>query len=108
MRDMDQLDENLRAMAEPYTDKDEKLLTGTLAQHQPLYCRMCGSCGGVCDKGVPVADMLRILTYADGYGEFAMARERFLELPAVAGASGAATASRARSTAPTASACATG
>jgi predicted aldo/keto reductase-like oxidoreductase len=26
--------------------------------------------------------MLRILTYAEGYGQFAMARERFLELPA--------------------------
>ena len=82
MRDMDQLDENLRAMAEPYTDKDEKLLTQVLAYISPLYCRMCGSCGGVCDKGVPVPDMLRFLTYADGYGEFALARERFLELPA--------------------------
>jgi hypothetical protein len=85
MRDMDQLDENLRAMAEPYTDKDEKILTQTLAYISPLYCRMCGSCGGVCDKGMPVADLLRILTYADGYGEFALARERFLQLPAVAG-----------------------
>ena len=69
-------------MAEPYTDKDEKLLTQVLAYISPLYCRMCGSCGGVCDKGVPVPDMLRFLTYADGYGEFALARERFLELPA--------------------------
>ena len=82
MRDMDQLDENLRAMAEPYTDKDERLLTQVLAYISPLYCRMCGACGGVCDKGVPVPDLLRFLTYADGYGEFALARERFLELPA--------------------------
>jgi uncharacterized protein len=81
MRDMDQLDENLRAMAEPYTDKDEKLLAQTLTEIAPLYCRMCGSCGGVCDKGVPVSDMLRFLSYADGYGEFAMARQHFLELP---------------------------
>ena len=42
---------------------------------------MCGTCGGVCDKGVPVPDMLRIMTYAEGYGNFALARERFLELP---------------------------
>jgi uncharacterized protein len=82
MRDMDQLDENLRSMAEPYTDQDEKLLTQVLASISPMYCRMCGSCGGVCDKGVRVADMLRFLTYADGYGEFGLARERFLELPA--------------------------
>jgi predicted aldo/keto reductase-like oxidoreductase len=25
--------------------------------------------------------MLRILSYAEGYGEFAMARQRYLELP---------------------------
>jgi predicted aldo/keto reductase-like oxidoreductase len=30
---------------------------------------------------VAVPDVLRFLTYAEGYGQFAMARERFLELP---------------------------
>jgi predicted aldo/keto reductase-like oxidoreductase len=81
MTDHDQLDENLRAMAEPYAEADEKLLTAQLDSIGPSYCRMCGSCGGVCDKGVPVPDVLRILTYAEGYGQFALARERFLEMP---------------------------
>jgi uncharacterized protein len=81
MTSHDQLDENLRAMAEPYTEKDEALLTARLASIGPSYCRMCGSCGGVCDKGVPVPDVLRFLTYAEGYGQFALARERFLEMP---------------------------
>jgi predicted aldo/keto reductase-like oxidoreductase len=81
MTDHDQLDENLRAMAEPYTDKDEKLLNELLAYISPMYCRMCGACGGVCDKGVPVPDMLRFLTYVEGYGQFALARGKFLELP---------------------------
>ncbi len=81
MTDHDQLDENLRAMAEPYTDKDDALLTAQLASISPNYCRMCGSCGGVCDRGVPVPDVLRFLTYAEGYGQFALARERFLEMP---------------------------
>jgi hypothetical protein len=35
-----------------------------------------------CQKGLPVADVLRFLTYADGYGQFALGRERFLELSA--------------------------
>jgi predicted aldo/keto reductase-like oxidoreductase len=82
MTDHDQLDENLRAMADPYTDQDEKLLNAQLALIGPVYCRMCGSCTGVCDKGVPVPDVLRFLTYAEGYGQFAMARDRYLELPA--------------------------
>jgi uncharacterized protein len=81
MTDYDQFDENLRAMAEPYTERDENLLTAQLASIGPNYCRMCGSCGGVCDKGVPVPDVLRFLTYAEGYGQFALARERFLEIP---------------------------
>jgi len=81
MTDHDQLDENLRAMADPFTEKDENLLTAQLASIGPNYCRMCGSCGGVCDKGVPVPDVLRFLTYAEGYGQFALARERFLEMP---------------------------
>lgn len=82
MTDHDQLEENLRAMAEPYTSKDDALLTEVLARISPVYCRMCGACGGVCDKGLPAPDLLRILTYAEGYGQFALARERFLELPA--------------------------
>jgi predicted aldo/keto reductase-like oxidoreductase len=81
MTDFDQLDENLRAMAEPYTAKDEQLLSEQLASISSSYCRMCGSCGGTCERGVPVPDVLRILTYAEGYGQFALARERFMELP---------------------------
>jgi uncharacterized protein len=42
---------------------------------------MCGTCSGTCPKGVPVQDVLRVLNYADGYGEFAMAREEWLGLP---------------------------
>jgi aryl-alcohol dehydrogenase-like predicted oxidoreductase len=81
MTDHDQLDENLRAMAEPYTDRDERLLSGQLASISSTYCRMCGSCGGTCERGIPVPDVLRFLTYAEGYGQFALARERFLEMP---------------------------
>lgn len=79
--DFDQLQENLHAMSETFTNRDGELLSAQLGMIQPLYCRMCGACGGVCEKGVPVSDTLRILTYAEGYRQFAMARERFLELP---------------------------
>ena len=78
--DLDQLDQNLKAMNEPFTPADEKLLAVHLEQIRPLYCRMCGTCDGVCAKGLPVADLIRYVSYAEGYGEFAMAREHFLEL----------------------------
>ena len=80
--DMDQLDENLTAMSNPLTASDEKILTAHLDAIRPLYCRMCGQCDGACQKGLPVADVLRFLTYADGYGQFALGREHFLELSA--------------------------
>ena len=81
MTDMDQLDENLKAMAHPFSGSDEKLLAAHLERIRPLYCRMCGRCDGACQKGLPVSDMLRWLTYADGYGQFALGREKFLQLP---------------------------
>jgi hypothetical protein len=81
MTDMDQLDENLKAMANPFSAGDEKILAAHLERIGPLYCRMCGQCDGTCRKGLPVADVLRWLTYADGYGQFALGREQFLQLP---------------------------
>jgi hypothetical protein len=80
MTDMAQLDENLKAMAEPISADDHKVLAAHLEIIKPLYCRMCGKCDGTCAQGLPVADVLRFLTYADGYGQFALGRERFLEL----------------------------
>jgi predicted aldo/keto reductase-like oxidoreductase len=81
MTDMDQLEDNLKAMGHPFTPADEKILAQRMEQIRPLYCRTCGECNGACPKGLEVANMLRILTYAEGYGQFALARERFNELP---------------------------
>ena len=78
--DMDQLDENFRAMSETLSPGDEKILSAHLDAIAPLYCRMCGKCDGQCSQGLPVADVLRYLTYADGYRQFAMARESFQKL----------------------------
>jgi uncharacterized protein len=80
MTDMEQLEENLRAMAEPFGQVEEKLLARQLEYISPLYCRMCGECAGTCSKKLPVADILRHLTYAEGYGQFALAREEFRKL----------------------------
>jgi len=81
MTDMDQLAENLKAMAGPFTEAEEKLLAQQLERIAPFYCRMCGECEGACSKGLPVADLLRYLTYAEGYGQFSLGRERFSALP---------------------------
>ncbi len=84
IKDNDQLEENLRAMREPYRSEDSQVLAAHLEKISPLYCRMCGTCRGVCPQGLPVSDMLRYLTYSEGYGEFALARENFQTMPAQA------------------------
>ncbi len=81
MTDMDQLEENLKAMREPFSEADQQILAEHLRHIGPLYCRGCNRCLDQCPQGLPIPDMLRCLMYAEGYGEFALGRERFLELP---------------------------
>jgi predicted aldo/keto reductase-like oxidoreductase len=80
MTDMEQLDENIRAGVQAYSDVDAKLLAAHRELIRPVYCNMCGQCDGMCRQGLPVQDVLRFATYADGYGQFALGRERFREL----------------------------
>jgi predicted aldo/keto reductase-like oxidoreductase len=75
------LEMNVRAMTEPYTAKDERLLFALNEQIRPLYCRMCYECRGLCPNGLPVTDMLRFLAYNDFGGNFHQARAKFSELP---------------------------
>ena len=56
MQKISELEMNMRAMAEPFTPQDEKLLYVMNEQIRPLYCRMCYECKGQCPKGMPVTD----------------------------------------------------
>ncbi|MGD0200495.1 MAG: aldo/keto reductase [Bryobacteraceae bacterium] len=80
MTDMEQLEDNFKSMPAPFSAADEKTLTAHLDRIRPLYCRMCGECDGACPKGLPVAEVLRSLMYAEGYGQFALGREHYASL----------------------------
>ncbi|MGO9095845.1 MAG: aldo/keto reductase [Bryobacteraceae bacterium] len=80
MTDADQLQQNIQAMAAPFSDADGSLLAARSEEIRPIYCRMCGRCDGECPRDLPVSAMLRCLTYADGYGQFPLGRQRFLEV----------------------------
>ncbi len=82
MTDHDQLLENMQAMASPYSPSDEKLLAARLDHIRPVFCRMCGACDGVCPKGLPASDIVRFVTYADGYGDVRLGRASFGRLDA--------------------------
>ena len=75
------LDTSLTAITVPFSDADQKILFAQLEYIRPLYCRTCGNCAGKCPRGLPVADILRYLSYSEGYGEFQLGRESFLALP---------------------------
>lgn len=78
--DLDQLDENFKAVATGWKEDDSKILAAHLKQIRPLYCSMCGGCEGQCSKGLPVRDIIRYVSYAEGYGEFALGRENWMQL----------------------------
>jgi predicted aldo/keto reductase-like oxidoreductase len=80
MRTIPQLEMNFRAMSEPYLPADEKLLVRLNEKIRPDYCRMCYECKGECPKGLPVADMLRFLSYHDFYGDYHRAMVSFRDL----------------------------
>ena len=82
MTDVDQLEQNFSVMAQQFTDSDQKIITARLEEITPYFCRMCGTCAGQCPQGLPVADMVRFVMYADGYGQFPLGRENFQRMSA--------------------------
>ena len=76
-----ELEMNFRAMAEPYTPQDEKMLYVRNEEIRSRYCRMCYECKGKCPKGVPVTDELRFLAYSDFGGNLRQGHENFVRLP---------------------------
>jgi predicted aldo/keto reductase-like oxidoreductase len=77
MKTIEELEMNFRAMSEPYTPKDEKLLYVLNEQLRPDSCRMCYECKGQCPKGMPVTDVLRFLAYHDFGGNYHQAALNF-------------------------------
>jgi predicted aldo/keto reductase-like oxidoreductase len=80
MRTIPELEMNFRAMSEPYTPNDEKLLFSMNETIRPDYCRMCYECKGQCPKGLPVTDVLRFLAYHDFCGNYHQAVVSFRDL----------------------------
>jgi uncharacterized protein len=77
MQTIPELEMNFRAMSEPYTPADEKLLYVMNEQIRPSYCRMCYECDGKCPQGMPVTDVLRFLAYNDFAGNYHQALANF-------------------------------
>ncbi|MFC1495701.1 aldo/keto reductase, partial [Thermodesulfobacteriota bacterium] len=81
VKNIAELEMNVRAMKETYTPQDEKMLYTRNEEINPYYCRMCYECKGQCPNGVPVTDELRFLAYNDFGGSFSQAQDNFRGLP---------------------------
>jgi aryl-alcohol dehydrogenase-like predicted oxidoreductase len=71
------VDENLKASGMRLSWRGIK----TLARYEEgigdRHCGLCGECSGRCPNGVDVAGVLRSLTYLEGYGQKALARDTY-------------------------------
>ncbi|MBN1973549.1 MAG: aldo/keto reductase [Sedimentisphaerales bacterium] len=80
VKNIKELEMNVRAMKEAYTPQDEKMLYIRNEEIRPDYCRMCYECKGKCPNSVPVTDELRFLAYYDFGGNLKQAKENFRSL----------------------------
>jgi uncharacterized protein len=76
-----QVEENLGARGKRFALADWIALRRYALEIGDRHCGLCGACGGVCPSGVEVPNVLRALTYLEGYREEDLARTTYGSLP---------------------------
>jgi uncharacterized protein len=76
-----QVEENLGARGRRFALADRIALGRYALEIGDRHCGLCGACGGVCPNGVEVPNVLRALTYLEGYREEDLARSAYGSLP---------------------------
>jgi len=80
MTDFDQLDLNVKILADiSITDQEKKDLLIACTE-KGLYCNGCATCLSSCPMNLPVPDLMRAYMYAYGYSNPAMAQSLLCEL----------------------------
>ncbi len=82
MNSLEELEQDVRAISLPLTDKDREVLKQVNESASSRVCRMCGGCEGKCVNGLAVSDLVRCAMYVEGYRDHALAREQFAMVPA--------------------------
>jgi predicted aldo/keto reductase-like oxidoreductase len=85
MVDLSQLKEDVAVMGMKFAESDRELLETYAAAIRSRYCHRCGVCTPTCPFAVDIAHINRSLMYAEGYGDVALARATYGELPAARG-----------------------
>jgi predicted aldo/keto reductase-like oxidoreductase len=80
MTDFDQLDLNVKILADVSITEAEKKDLMIASTETGLYCTGCTKCLGACSKNLPVPDLMRAYMYAYGYTNTGMAYSLLSEL----------------------------
>jgi predicted aldo/keto reductase-like oxidoreductase len=80
MTDFDQLDLNVKILADITITESEKKDLLIAAAETGLYCTACTNCLPACPKNLPVPDLMRAYMYAYGYSNPGMAYSLLSEL----------------------------
>ncbi|HUX58237.1 MAG TPA: aldo/keto reductase [Bacteroidales bacterium] len=80
MTDFDQLDLNVKILADTSITDDEQKDLMIASSETGLYCTACAKCIPACPNNLPVPDLMRAYMYAYGYSNPAMAHTLLREL----------------------------
>ena len=82
MKTLAQVKEMIAVMGMKVSRADERVLERYSEAIDPYYCRLCGECEGTCPNGVRISIINRSLMYAEGYGEYGLAKATYKEVQA--------------------------
>ena len=81
MKTLDHIRQMMPVMAMKLTHADERTLRRYGEAIAPYYCRLCAKCESTCPNNVAISVVNRALMYAEGYGEYRLAKATFDEAP---------------------------
>jgi predicted aldo/keto reductase-like oxidoreductase len=73
----EELQENLEAIGGKLTDEEDKGLKKLASAMGSSVCRMCGACQRANPGGAAVSDIMRLMGYCIGFGQYEQARKRY-------------------------------
>jgi len=80
MLTFEQLEEDMAVVSQTLSAYQRTNLYRYVTEHSKDYCHMCGTCQAKCPSGVRTTEILRYLTYYEGYQKFTRAKESYAAL----------------------------